>query len=250
MAAKPASSTGGWLSIRGPDKPSVAPSLEVKERAPHVSLTARRRPPLHGMKSRKTGRRSRKKTPSLPPDINLAFVFHHTYRFRTSAGITSQAVGIGGVMGALGTMCTSLNATVRTIFCSFRINKITLWPGSNGDALVDWSQAASANFCREDIWNREIPAGITVTGGTVAKPPARTLAADWVSTGATASTTMFTVTASINTVIDLDVSFGMGVLYTPYSIGIAAGAVGSLYYLALDGPTTNKIVPVALPTTN
>jgi urea transporter len=51
-------------------------------------------------------------------------------------------------------------------------------------------------------------------------------------------------------VIDLAVDFTLSGQFEAFTQVVATAVVGTVYYLALDGPSSNTLVPVGVPTTS
>jgi len=60
---------------------------------------------------------------------------------------------------------------------------------------------------------------------------------------------MFNITTNAEAIIDLAVDYRISNVFSPVASTVAAGTLGSVYYLALDGPSSNKLQVVGLPTT-
>jgi hypothetical protein len=62
---------------------------------------------------------------------------------------------------------------------------------------------------------------------------------------------VFFISCVQGAVIDLAVEFTLGNQFGVSAIaGIATVAVGTIYYLALDGPSNNHLAPIGVPTTH
>jgi hypothetical protein len=87
---------------------------------------------------------------------------------------------------------------------------------------------------------RTLPEGVTVTGALVFKPPAKSLAVDWI-TSAAASSSVFFVQSPIGSVIDVQIVARLSNVISPISVVVVAASPGAAYYLALDGAPGNYI---------
>jgi len=182
----------------------------------------------------------------------LSVHVNHTYRFRFSAALSQEAVGLGGLLGAMGTIGRTVNATVANIFSSCKVNSVTLWPPATSAALdgitLDWLGAAG--YLPDEGWDVTIPDGITMTRAMRVIPPRNSLASDWLNSGTIAlGTTIFTLTGPEGTILDLNISGRMANVVGCSNFAVAVGVVGTMYYLALDGPSQNKVQPVGIPST-
>jgi hypothetical protein len=135
---------------------------------------------------------------------------------------------------------------------SFRLNKITIWPPQNAGsdlAYVTWS-SNWASFEKDDEKIATLPDGISVPTAMVFVPPKRAVTGFWVSSGLTTEN-MFIVVCAVGSIIDVDLSWTICNTFVNQSIaGLASVSIGTVYYLALDGASSNKLVPMGLPSTH
>jgi len=263
-------SPGAWSFVSPPPK-EIEGKTELPVGllpSPNLGLTpsmrgARKsvgRPKMKGgkktAKSRSTARsRARTGTGSdLPPQLNTTPTFRHTYRFRVTTAVTSQPVTLGSIMGALGGMVTVANSAFATWTSTFQIRRFVAWPPQNAGAdlvYLNWSAAATSGYVKDEQMIQTLPDGITVTKGMVFRPPAKSLASDWLSNGLAATVQVVYITAPAGAIIDLEVAQTLVNSLNNINLSITVGAVlGSVYYLALDGATANKIQPFGLPSTH
>jgi len=184
----------------------------------------------------------------LPPVIEVTPYLRHTFRFVSNAGGNST-VTPSMIIGALGTICTVTNSTVRPFCSSFKINKISVWESASASAAlafnIAWSAATGIQM-RDEEKNRELPEGVTVTGVLVSRPPSGTLAALWQTAN---SNNLLTMGYNVGTVLDLDVSFTLSNQYLSGTQSVATGVLAAVYYLYLDGSTSHAWTPAGLPST-
>jgi len=154
------------------------------------------------------------------------------------------------IINALGVVGTVNNSTVVSVCTSFRIRSLKLWPPQNAGAdagFISWNDGNA--FVKDDEKISSVPDGVTVTRPLVMRPPRLSTSAFWQSTGVT--TQMMTATPVAGSLIDLDVEYTMAnAVAQTVTAGLASVAVGTLYYLSLDGFASNKIVPVGLLSTH
>jgi hypothetical protein len=191
---------------------------------------------------------------SLPPIIQGTPLVKRTFRFRNSSTLVQVGCGLGGVLGALGSICTVTNSKVRTVASSIRIHSITMWlpAGTTGDGgFIDWGNAASAGYVKDDSKISTIPDGVTETRALLFKPPGKTLCGDWLNPSVLAlSTALFFISAPTGAIFDLHVSYTLSNVNNGVDQTVATGVLGAFYYLSLDGAGGNQIVPVGLTTTH
>ncbi len=186
-----------------------------------------------------------KPIPQFESNIRLS----HRFRFTASSALSLSSITGATLLGALGTVCTVVNTTVAQFARAFRIKSVEMWAPISSTStapvsctIVWFGFGNSPNIERTgtSISNAQ-PAHLRST------PPKESLAGFWQLTG---STNIFFLTAPGGTVVDLEVEYVLVDQATATSTQtVAAGTLGNVYYLALDGPTTNLLVPVGLATT-
>jgi len=195
-------------------------------------------------------RKSVGEQPSLPPSFNATPTVHQRFRFRASGAASGVGVAATSIIGALGVIGTVTNSDVASWASSFKIRSVTIWPpqvAGSDLAFLEWT-AGSSTFTKDETKVMAIPDGITATGPVVFRPPPKSLYSDWIAAGNAGF--LFTITCATGSIIDLDVDYTTSVALSNLIIPVATAVIGTVYYLALDGATTNKFVPVALPTTH
>jgi hypothetical protein len=185
---------------------------------------------------------------NLPPAIQITPVMRHVFRYNASAG-GNVNVTSAEVIGALGTICTVTNSTVRPWASSFRINSIKIWGSASSAAAQSerlfWSSGPGAQSRDWEV-DKTVPEGLTVSGALVTRPPKGTLGALWQTSNAAI---LFVVALNVGSVLDMDVSFTLSNQFVSGTQTVATGVLGTIYYLYLDGSTSHTLVPVALPST-
>jgi hypothetical protein len=61
---------------------------------------------------------------------------------------------------------------------------------------------------------------------------------------------VFLITCTVGSVVDVHVSFRTSGAIAAGTHSVTTATLGNIYYLALDGPSSNVYVPVGLPTTH
>jgi hypothetical protein len=180
----------------------------------------------------------------LPPQLSCVPMINHTFRFvSNSANLTT--VDVGSIMGMLGVIGTTAT-TVTTVASSFRLKSLKVWPPAGNNAFIEWNSAEG--YVRDEIKDSSVPSGITVTKSLSFYPPKKSLLSNWVC-DQIPGTHIFNIYAPSGSIIDVKVVYTLSGAIAPETIGVTSAAVNSFYYLALDGPTNHRYVPVALPTT-
>jgi len=191
-----------------------------------------------------------KTSKSLPPVLDLTPNVSHVYRFQVASSGSYTITG-AGIAGALGVMAYGI-ASVGTWASSFKIRKVTVWPSPSSSAVSGATLAWAAGTISQEkdvLVDRTLPSGVSVTDSVSFAPPASTLAGMWLSLLAFSSD-IFVIDVESGSIIDLAVSYTLSNSFSTDGIVVASAVVGQPYYLALDGPASNKIVPVGLPTTH
>jgi len=187
---------------------------------------------------------------SLPPRLDLTPHVNHTYRFSvTETGTYSITVqDVVGAIGGIGYSTTSVGSWAS----SFKIDRVTVWPSLSGTvatgASLSWA-AGTVGQEEDKVIDRTYPSGVTVTGAVSFRPPKQTLAGFWLEAVDTDAFTLWTMDLTSGSVLDLTVSYTLCGKFFSTGIVVASAVAGEPYYLALDGPASNKIQPVGLPTT-
>jgi len=186
---------------------------------------------------------------SLPPRIDATVVVRHRFRFNVTSA-SAVSVTNATLLGALGGICTVANTTVKGWVGSYRLRSVTVWPGalttSQTSAQLQWG-AGTSSQARDQSMIESIPEGVTSTSGLVFVPPPEALASMWVLSNA--SMTVFTAVCPVGSILDLSVEMTLSNVASGVSSTVAAGVLGTAYYLALDGPSGNLYKPIGVPTT-
>ncbi len=153
------------------------------------------------------------------------------------------------ILGSLGTVCYVANSNVRSIFTSFKVREVEIWaPGipsytmnliTPSTVAIEWeaSSQLSSTMTMSDTSN-----SVSVPAHVRARPPAGSAAAFW---NTSTASTLFNLYAPQGSIVDVDLELIQDVDNTNSSVTtITTGTIGNTYYLALDGPATNRIVPI------
>jgi hypothetical protein len=188
---------------------------------------------------------------NLPPMLELTPKVSKTYRFQVQGASFAGAITVIDVIGALGGIASAATA-LRCWASCFKINKITVWPSqssstSASDVAIDWAAGESSQV-PDEAFDVSLPAGITNTKALVFHPPKMSLAGFWITTADT-SVPVFAFTAlPEGSVVDLSVDFRLCNTIEPNLVIVSGATAGDVYYLALDGPTSNILIPTGMPT--
>jgi len=198
----------------------------------------------------KRGRKNQQNQ-SVVPRLMTAIRYLHKYRFLCTTG-EAFAVTLGNLFGVCGAMGTVVNTTVTSICSSVRLRKIEVFESAQGvvtvNSFISFYEATDANS-PDVFWsNSTIPYDRPTYVSAV--PPRKSLASFWWNASATLSTVLVSGTVSIGSVVDVTVESTLQDVALGVNISVATSVLGDLYYLALDGPSNNKLQPVGLPTTH
>lgn len=184
-----------------------------------------------------------------PAQLSTNVIINHTYRFlANSASAFNLSPTL--LMGAMGTMCTGTNTTATALFASVKLESIEMFApsasiGGTSTVSVTWQSAtfgSGTKECSDSSNSQSYPAHLFT------RPPKNTLCSFW---NQDSSTALCAIVAPAGTLIDVNVT---GILWdnssaTPPTRTISVGIATQIYYLALDGPSSNILRPISLNTT-
>lgn len=181
-----------------------------------------------------------------PPQLSTNVKITHWYRFRSTDG---AATGItqNDLRGIAGAVCTVANSAVSLIAISTKVHEIRIWspPASQGAVSTNAIQWNNVDFTAgpevsDTTMSTAIPARIR------ARPPKGSAASFLLGSG---TDNILVITAPAGSIIDVHCTH---VLYDAQVAGtaltVAAGTLGALYYMPLDG-VSDVYLPVSLGTT-
>jgi len=190
---------------------------------------------------------------SLPAPLKTTIKCTHTFRFFANAATSAVNITVADVLGALGVVGYIANNSVASWNSSFKINQLAIWPAGDAaasgpkTALVTWNAGTSFQI-EDEVMDETIPQGVSLSKCLVFSPPAKSLAGFWVNSGAAADILM-NITVPVGSILDLSVQYTNSNEFLGVGVSVASGVIGTVYYLALDGPVSNKLRPIGLPTT-
>jgi hypothetical protein len=169
---------------------------------------------------------------------------------------SSNVVTYGRVLAAMGAVCEVKDSTLGSIHSTFRVRKVTLWPsvnsaaGANSLPEVEWLGGGTTEVARDLSFNKTIPAGVTADPGpVVSRPPANTLAGDWIYPAASSSQELLHfLNLTQGTVIDVLVEGTLRNNLSGVTVSVSTATLGALYWGYLDG-SGGKLQPVGRPST-
>jgi hypothetical protein len=237
---------------------------EFKMSAPYLasrpysrpSLSLRRGRRLKGKKGKSHRPRSNAGRGSLPRMLNLATTFSKTMRFWNISGSNaSVTISLLELIGSMGGICTVTNSTVVHWTTSIRIKSIILFSpvaaSTASNVTLEWN--AGLGFIKDECRNETTPGGVATAPYIVLRPPGKSFAGDWLNVSQSPLNLFNLFNAPNLCVIDVNVVVTNPVAFSASTLSstVATGTLGQVYYLPLDGPSSNKITPVmGYPTTH
>jgi len=189
--------------------------------------------------------------PSLPPQLETVITVSKVFRFLSSGAFSNNITG-QMLAGACGGTCTVTNSAVTCWASSARIHSITIWPSVSLTAPnpeIIWYSPLGSNE-KDESKIRTLPSGVTVDRAIKSTPPAGCLVGDWLSLATVGSTALFKMNGiPAASVIDVSLSFTLSNNLIGQDLGVVTGVLKTFYWLALDGPGTNILRPLGVPTT-
>jgi len=189
----------------------------------------------------------RARVPTLPPSLEVSPTYYARLRFMTNASVAGYAVTTSNIAGALGVVTTAANTT-HPICSAFKVKRVIIWtPTTSGFAQCEWAwDVSGAGRDKDSMKITSIPTGITLARPIVTTPPSNSIASFWANS--IVSGTFALTTLQSGAVLDMEIDFCLSTALGQFAAitTTAAGTVGVLSYLPLDG-TTGKILPAGRP---
>jgi len=176
----------------------------------------------------------------------------HRFRFVDNTGGT-YVITPAFIFGAIGGIVDVVNSSLICWAGSFKIHSIDIYESAQSvtsvSSSISWFSSGTLGFNQDQFWtNTSIP--YDRPSVVSSRPPAKSLASDWISSNATLTNGVVGLGVAIGSIVDLVVDFTLLNVATPVALTVTTGTLGGAYYLALDGRASNKIIPVGLPTTS
>jgi hypothetical protein len=236
--------------------PAVAAGVDTSEKEDFVLLKA-------GPAALQRSRRARPLTgvgavPTLPPVMEavLAVPFRIRYvQTSTVAYANSVPVTRGNIASALGGVVYGTGPVDFVCWASsFRLRRLTAWPAAGGDwgCLSNSGTSTAEQALSKDSEKISVlPTGITIpVGGRVFRFKRDTFQGMWQQV-VDPNDTLFEYWGTAGSVVDLEGVFTLsGAVNQGYGLTLTSGTAGQSYYLALDGKTSNNLIPQGLQTTH
>lgn len=181
-----------------------------------------------------------------PPQLRTNVTINHRYRF-TSTNAASTSILDSDLLGIAGAVCSVANSTLRMIAASTKLHSVEVWtpPASQGAAATCSLQWASTTFS-PTVEVSDTSVSVAEPAHIVATPPPGSASSFWMGAAGNAVMTLVCPVGSIIDVTCTHLLMDTGAAGTAYTV--AAGVLGALYFLPLDGDT-DLYPPVSLTTT-
>lgn len=195
-------------------------------------------------KSRKP--RTGQKDSRQPPQIKSNVAITHTYRFRSTAGTTTDITQdmLLGIAGGIG---TTANSSVTIACSSVKVHSVKIWtpPAAQG-AVATCSVLWSAIGFGQILETTDTTVSTATPAHVKAKPPLGSSAYQWQQGG---SSVIMTLVAPTGSIIDVHATHIIrDVASANTTFAAAAVTLGVYYWFPLDG-TGDVYLPVSLLTT-
>jgi len=182
-----------------------------------------------------------------PPQLRSNVILKHRYRF-TSTNSTAQTITDNDLIGIAGAVCQAANSSLAMIAASVKIHSVEIWtpPASQGSAATCSLEWASSNNS-PTIEVSDTTVSVSEPAHIKALPPQGSAASFWIQPGGGYS--IMVVSAPQGSIIDVRCTHVLRDDGTQgQSYVVAAGTLGAMYYLPLDG-ASDVYIPTSLTTT-
>lgn len=189
-----------------------------------------------------------------PPQYDSYVPYRHTYRYEFSSSngeLATFALNTSQMLCAFGSIA-STTTNLRSFFTQFRLLKLECWASALSSsagtyaATVDVAWANSAESYAPPSRISDTTVTPSFPAHIVAVPPKNSGANFW--QGVT-NVTLLDINVNGNLIVDVTVMLGCDGAGASQAI-TGPATVGDIYQTALDGPSTNLLLPVSFPTIN
>jgi len=185
---------------------------------------------------------------NVAPMRDLAVRTGHTFRFQNTAGTTNVQIQVKDLLGMMATATAA--TTLTALFCAIKIKRITIRTPAAAAAFaaptVQWN---GLNY-EAPAYNNKVILSSAGEARLISRPPRNSDPSFWISQATGATTVVMIITAPVNSITDLDVTFiiqngttlgNIAPLTYSSSSGLTAGYV---YYGNLDRSASSQFTPV------
>jgi len=202
--------------------------------------------------------KSRRQTmPSQPPMLPASNTVNHTFRFQANAG-TSLFINRGNLLNSL--VMGFGGTTQYRIINAIKVNSVQIWSVaavSIGNSVQPTPAQISFEWLSTYGPSRilsDMALGATTCARIFTRPAPNSLASFWSLRATNESDTLFSVSATQNSVLDLNVTYVLQDDTVASSVTTTASSTtGVQYYTYLDGPRGGAVwapMPATLPSIN
>ncbi len=182
------------------------------------------------------------KPPQVPSNVSITRVWSFT-----SASASGLSITDGQLLGICGAVCDVANTSLRYIAATVKVHSVEIWTppsavGAASTCLLSW--ASSAFVLGPEVADTSMSTAMPAHIKT--KPPPGSAGAFVLSNGANLICKITAPAGSVIRVHATHVLLDSAAVGTSYAV--AAGTLGVLYYLPLDG-TGDQYLPIGLNTT-
>jgi len=221
--------------------------------APQESKLMVARAPQKGLLAMRAfrGQRGQKRAVGVVPQLQTSIICSHKFRFECTTG-ESVNISLLNLFGILGNICSVANTTLVGWAGSLRLKQVEIFESAQSvstvNSVISWYTNSSANLADKLTLNSTIPYDLPSRNAAV--PPKNSLASFWWNTSSSSSLALFGLQTAVGSIVDVTIDFTLGNQAGGYMQTVSTANLGGDYYLALDGPASNKLVPIGLPTTH
>jgi len=198
---------------------------------------------------RKATQRNSRSSGLVIPQLRTNVVKTHRFRFIASSALVNVPLTPTSLLGACGGVCTVANSVLTPFNRTVKIARLEMWAPTSSSTTgatcaVNWIGSGSS----PNLEVSDTTINVSRPAHVLAYPPADSLSAFW---SQPAATQLCTLSGPGGTVVDITLRYIETDQTTAVSDqAITTGTLKVQYYLALDGPGTNLLVPVSLNTTS
>jgi hypothetical protein len=189
-----------------------------------------------------------------PPVLQGTPTLSHTFRF-VATGTGTNAITYGGIAAIGPCVGYIANSAVLPLASSVKVKKVEVWcpaaAAGEASANVVWLANAANQFVPDGEKLRTV-LGTATPGYVLSRPPRKSLASDWFNPSGMPNTEFLSISCPAGSIVDVTLSFRISNELAPTARPVSTGAIGNVYYLALDNAVaagTHNLVPYGLPTT-
>lgn len=200
-------------------------------------------------RSRNGSKPKRKVVHAQPPPFTSTIVVTKVVRFSATALGTN--IVSGASLQSVLSVGNNTNSSTLSLASAVKLHSVEVWappPQSSAPTTLtlEWLGNTTTGIVSNNRIISDTALGSTVCAHVKGKPPVGSLPSFWVDDSAG---NLFQIAAPAGSIVDVTASWQITGSSTHVS-AVATSANGQVYELALDGPATNNLVPMAFVTTH